>query len=124
MFVCVCVKRDVSRCFSIAADVDYSVNAVVTSSGRVTVVLPARFDVTCRHEFRGNVWSCPLKFASWVYSGSRVGVSVCVHYLYRHQSCHSQLHRELVSITSRYVPLEMGQQSKQRFVTHPSQLIR
>ena len=58
--------------FRLGENVDESVDVVVTSSGHVTAMVPARYDVTCMYEFRGNVWLCPLKFASWSYPGSEV----------------------------------------------------
>ncbi|KAK2164739.1 hypothetical protein LSH36_59g00010 [Paralvinella palmiformis] len=41
---------------------------IVASKGEVVWVRPVTYTVTCKHEFRGNAWLCPLTFGSWVYN--------------------------------------------------------
>ena len=56
----------------LASALDSSVHAVIANNGHVTVLLPAQYEVTCHHEFRGNVWECPFVFGSWTYNGFEV----------------------------------------------------
>jgi len=54
--------------------INKDLNVIVYKDGTVTWVAPAKFTVTCKHEFRGNLWVCPLRFGSWTFDGKQINL--------------------------------------------------
>lgn len=60
---------DVELFNSASGDVNKDRNVIIYQDGTVMWVTPAVYTITCRHEFRGNAWTCPFRFGSWTFNG-------------------------------------------------------